>query len=216
MTHQRVRYSLDGVSSVAQSSNLSALASEGVPASFLGRFTPAPDLAVILAFGMPYVRFGVGLMSENICVEPATGRVVSVTGFPGRSSEPKVELVNTSLKAFTAIAETALDCLPFIPSTIDREDVDAMFDARERAQAMLREIVLLHDPDADGKDLFWPTFIDDVGIGDFDDDEPAQSSVAPDGSSSLAPPSSPSSAPRVNAGIGPAPESDDGDDKDSQ
>ena len=45
---------------------------------------------------------------------------------------------------------------------------------------------------------------------------PAQSSVAPDGSASVAPPGAPSSAPRVNAGIGPAPESDDGDDKDGQ
>ena len=45
---------------------------------------------------------------------------------------------------------------------------------------------------------------------------PAQSSVAPDGSSSVAPPGAPSSAPRVNAGIGPAPESDDGDDKNGQ
>ncbi len=44
----------------------------------------------------------------------------------------------------------------------------------------------------------------------------AQSDVAPDGSSSLAPPGAPSSAPRVNAGIGPAPESDDGDDKNGQ
>jgi hypothetical protein len=45
---------------------------------------------------------------------------------------------------------------------------------------------------------------------------PAQSDVAPDGSSSLAPPGAPSSAPRVNAGIGPAPESDDGNDKNGQ
>ncbi len=45
---------------------------------------------------------------------------------------------------------------------------------------------------------------------------PAQSGVAPDGSSSLAPPGAPSSAPRVNAGIGPTPESDDGDDKNGQ
>lgn len=45
---------------------------------------------------------------------------------------------------------------------------------------------------------------------------PAQSSVAPDGSPSLAPPGAPSSAPRVNADIGPAPESDDGDDKKGQ
>ena len=44
----------------------------------------------------------------------------------------------------------------------------------------------------------------------------AQSSVAPDGSSSVAPPGAPSSAPPVNAGIGPAPESDDGDDKKGQ
>ena len=44
----------------------------------------------------------------------------------------------------------------------------------------------------------------------------AQSSVAPDGSSSVAPPGASSSAPRVNAGIGPAPESDDGDDKHGQ
>ncbi len=45
----------------------------------------------------------------------------------------------------------------------------------------------------------------------------AQSSVAPDGSPSVAPEAgAPSSAPRVNAGIGPAPESDDGDDKNGQ
>ena len=44
----------------------------------------------------------------------------------------------------------------------------------------------------------------------------AQSSVAPDGSASLAPSGAPSSAPRVSAGIGPTPESDDGDDKDGQ
>ena len=46
--------------------------------------------------------------------------------------------------------------------------------------------------------------------------EAAQSSVAPDGSPSVAPPGAPSSAPRVNADIGPAPESDDGDDKNGQ
>ncbi len=44
----------------------------------------------------------------------------------------------------------------------------------------------------------------------------AQSDVAPDGAPSLAPPGAPSSAPRVNAGIGPAPESDEGDDKNGQ
>jgi hypothetical protein len=51
---------------------------------------------------------------------------------------------------------------------------------------------------------------DHMESGRWEDEVPvaAQSSVAPDGS--------PSTAPRVNAGIGPTPESDDGDDKDGQ
>ena len=66
--------------------------------------------------------------------------------------------------------------------------------------------VLERDHPADGASVFFRLL----------DEFPAQSSVAPDGSSSLAPPGAPSSAPRVNAGIGPAPESDDGDDKNGQ
>jgi hypothetical protein len=50
----------------------------------------------------------------------------------------------------------------------------------------------------------------------FGSEVPAQSDVAPDGSPSVAPPGAPSSALRVNAGIGPAPESDEGDDKNGQ
>jgi hypothetical protein len=45
---------------------------------------------------------------------------------------------------------------------------------------------------------------------------PAQSDVAPDNTPSLAPPNAPPSTSRVNAGIGPAPESDGSDDKNGQ
>jgi hypothetical protein len=63
---------------------------------------------------------------------------------------------------------------------------------------------------------YWMPLVSTTGKARQGSSAAAESSVAPDGSLSLAPAGAPSSAPRVNAGIGPTPESDDGDDKNGQ
>lgn len=130
---------------------------EGVPESFIGRFQSAERLSYCVDRYAPrgLVRFGTGLNYERLCLDPKTGRVVSVP-----ATEGETRLVNSSLERFTSIVESMLELVPFYVEDAESGEV-------ERAQAACLNIVRRIDPPAAAPDLFWTTFVDDVGVGDF-------------------------------------------------
>lgn len=122
------------------------------------------------------VQFGNG-----ICVDPATGEVLWMSGltWPFSTSAPQLEVVNSSLQQYTSTQQAIMDAFPFaegVSECINALDIndEERIAAEERdieqraATAMkLRERFRAIDPAAMTTSSHWQNFTMDVEIEDF-------------------------------------------------
>jgi hypothetical protein len=133
------------------------LLGSGVPVElFGGRFRAADSLAPLNAGTRRLVWFGNEARSVRVCVDPASGEVVSDVNAP----DARPAVVNTTLGQFVATAEAVVGRFPFYDGGADLEE-------RQQVADELAAIIQAVDPAAMLPDRLWSTLVDDVAIGDF-------------------------------------------------
>jgi hypothetical protein len=130
-----------------------SLAHQGVPgALFEGRFTARDSVEALTP---TLLRFGTTGIDDPVCLDTLTGKVVQVV-----VGTDETVLVNTSLERFVETAERVLELWPYYGPNATLAD-------RMKVGDDLAAVIRAIDPAAYGPDQFWPTFVDDVVIGDF-------------------------------------------------
>ena len=133
-----------------------ALFETGLPQSLFG-YSAASGLSVLQREGRsPVVCFGSSGMFDTIGIDTANGNVVDVIKAP----EKPVILVNTTAKLFTQTVHALIDRFPYYAKAAGYEEVDTVSEA---LRGMIRSI----DPEAAVPGCYWPSFVDDVQMGDF-------------------------------------------------
>jgi hypothetical protein len=128
---------------------------EGVPEELLGgRYCADEAITVMLCGSEPLVRFGTGL-GAGVCVDPATGFVVTASPGSARS-----RFANSSLKRFVETARAITERFPFYSTEDVLERADA---AASDVAAIVRSI----EVEAIERDGFWDTMVEDIRMGDF-------------------------------------------------
>jgi SUKH-4 immunity protein len=135
-----------------------ALFDDGIPKGLLGgRYTADPDLTILAREGhAPVVRFGTSGLSEAIGIDSANGNVIEVIDTPWKPTN----LVNTTVALFTLTVRALIERFPYYAKDAEDEEIDSV--AEE-----LREIIRSIDAKAAVPGNYWPTFVDDVQMGDF-------------------------------------------------
>lgn len=115
--------------------------------------------------GTSLLRFGVARLSSALCLEPATGAILSTWDADSgvvRAVQPSwtESFVNTDIERFVDIARAISSRFPYYTAATFDESIGVV--GRE-----LREMISRIDPPAALPDRFWSTFLDDVEMGDF-------------------------------------------------
>jgi hypothetical protein len=130
----------------------------GVPAGLIAHeYRVLGETEIVSASaGEAIVAFGSWAQSGRVCLDSASGAVVSLP--VAGSIEPT--LVNTDLSHFVACVAAVVDRFPFY-------DGDADFDDWEAVGVEIAATLKSLDDQALGLHSFWETFVDDVKIGDY-------------------------------------------------
>jgi SUKH-4 immunity protein len=139
-----------------------ALFDDGVPKGFFGRrYSADPDLTILAWEGhAPVVRFGTSGLAGMIGIDSASGKVIRVIDVP---CKPTI-LVNTTVALFTLTVRALIERFPYYAKDADDEEIDSV--AEE-----LREIIRSIDAEAAVPGSYWPAFVDDVQMGDFNTED---------------------------------------------
>jgi hypothetical protein len=124
--------------------------------------------------GSILVRFGSSRLSEAICVDLRTNAVVSVWDedavvIKARRPAWREGFVNSDLDAFIEVARAVYNRFPYYAAAAF--DTEAGYRGVEQVQQELLALIARIDPPAAVPDRFWSTFVDDVGIGDFSNED---------------------------------------------
>jgi hypothetical protein len=134
-----------------------ALFERGIPETLLGRYQADPDLTVLIRDGRaPVLRFGTSGLSQAIGIDLATEEVVGVADVPSKLTI----LVNATADTFTSTVQAMIGRFPYYAKDADYEEIDTV--AEE-----LRELIRSIDAKAAVPGCYWPAFVDDVQMGDF-------------------------------------------------
>jgi hypothetical protein len=134
------------------------LVNAGIPANVFGRFVAASRLTPLVASGRQLICLGTWGSFVKICLDRATGEILQSV-----APDESLTFVNTSIAHFRATAEAVLSNFPFHASGAEVED-------REVAAKEIGGIIEGIDPPAMELDQFWSTVVDDIVIGDFDEE----------------------------------------------
>jgi hypothetical protein len=135
-----------------------ALITRGIPIDLLGRF-----ISVSSPFTTPSSRgalivIGTTGLQGHVCLDPVSGEVVEVVD----PRDPPA-FVNTSVADFTRTAQLVFSLFPFHSRGAELEERDR---SAKKVAAEIEKI----DPAAMLSDRFWSTLVDDIIIGDFDEE----------------------------------------------
>jgi len=140
----------------------SALFEIGIPQSLLGgRYTAYTEPSVLPRDGHPpVVCFGSSGPFVTIGIDTENGNVVYVLDVP----EKPVNLVNATAILFTQTVQALIGRFPYHAKDAENQELDAV-------SAELREIIRSIDPEAAVLGRYWPSFVDDVQMGDFNTED---------------------------------------------
>jgi hypothetical protein len=154
-----VRFTSDEVGSLRlRHQDHDELVNVGIPADVLSRFVAAPNLSPLATDGRQLIILGYTGLQGRICLDRASGGIFQVVA-PG---EPEI-FVNTSLAHFRATGAALLSSFPFHASGAELKD-------REEAAQRIGAIIEGIDPLAMDLDQLWSTLVDDIAIGDLDEE----------------------------------------------
>jgi hypothetical protein len=134
------------------------LSARGVPAGLIAheyRALAATEI-VSTSGGNAVVAFGSWASSGRVCIDSASGAVVSVP-VPGAT---ETTVVNVDLAHFVKCVAAVIERFPFY-------DDDTDFDDWEVAGDDIAGILESLDGQALGHNSFWATFVADIKIGDY-------------------------------------------------
>jgi hypothetical protein len=103
-----------------------------------------------------------------VCLDPRSGAIITIADpnqpllLPPNWQEG---FVNTDLKKFNAPADAVMARWPYYARSAFETDV-GLLQVQNACRDLLASIEAVHPPAAVA-DMFWATFVDDVGIGDF-------------------------------------------------
>lgn len=139
-----------------------ALFEIGLPQSLLGgRYSADSGLSVLPREGRsPVVCFGSSGLFDAIGIDTANGNVVDVIKTPDKP----VILDNATAMLFTRTVHALIDRFPYHAKDAGYEEVDAV---SEELRGIIRSI----DPKAAVPGCYWPSFVDDVQMGDFNTED---------------------------------------------
>lgn len=134
----------------------------GIPQSLLGgRYMANPELSVLERDGhAPVLCFGVSGLFVTMGIDTVNGNVVYVLDVP----EKPVNLVNATVMLFSRTVQALIERFPYHAKDAENEELDAVSDE-------LRGIIRSIDPEAAAPGCYWPSFVDDVRMGDFNTED---------------------------------------------
>lgn len=162
----------------------SELLSKGAPKALFGRYEAADKLTLLHVPGYgPLVCFGTTMLTNHVCLDPATGAVLETEYQPPETGRPESDIqgqpgfANSSLDQFIATVRAVLSRFPFDRGAASRDvsesgTEECAFDTYhsdwDQAVDDMMETVQAIDPAAVSDEYtFWRTFLDDVQMGDF-------------------------------------------------
>jgi hypothetical protein len=139
-----------------------ALFEDGIPLALVGgRYEADSGLSVVERTNRaPVVRFGTSGLSYAVGIDVVTGNVVEVINDPSQHTN----LINTRPVFFTQTVRALVERFPYYSRNAGYDEVDAL--AKE-----LRNIIRSIDPEAAVPGNYWPGFVDDVQMGDFNTED---------------------------------------------
>lgn len=134
----------------------------GIPVDLVGgRYRADPTLTVLRREGdAPVVRFGTSGLAQAIGVDVGSANVLGILDVP---QQPTI-LVNTTIDMFTRTVKALFERFPYYAKEAEWAEIDSVC-------AELREIVRSIDPEAAVPGCYWPGFVDDVQMGDFNTED---------------------------------------------
>lgn len=139
-------------------SQCEALATQGIPADLFGRFIAVSAPVTTSSVRGQLVVLGTAGFKDKVCLDPISGEVVEMVD----TNEPPT-FVNDSLGAFVRTAQVVFSLFPFHSRGADVEE-------RDRSATMVAAHIRRIDPSAMLPDRFWSALVDDITVGDFDQD----------------------------------------------
>jgi len=135
-----------------------ALFETGIPKGLLGgRYLADPELTVLAREGLAsVVRFGTSGRTDAIGVAVDSGNVVDIIDVPWVPAN----FVNTTVGLFTRTVQALVERFPYYSKDAEWVEIDSVC-------VELRKIIRSIDAGAVMPDYYWPTFVDDVQMGDF-------------------------------------------------
>jgi len=137
-----------------------ALGMHGVPARGVGGEYVALAEAAFVDGAPDLLAFGQSGLTGRICVDVGSLEVVHLPQPDGGPANP----VNSNLAAFSACIETAIARFPYYTYETAEEDGDEV-------ASYLRERLLAIDQVVGAHNGLWETFLDDVAMGNYADEE---------------------------------------------
>lgn len=134
----------------------------GIPVALVGgRYRADPTLTVLRREGdASVVRFGTSGLAQAIGVDLGSANVLGILDVP---QQPTI-LVNTTIDMFTRTVRALFQRFPYYEKGAEWAEIDSVC-------AELREIVRSIDPEAAAPGCYWPGFVDDVRMGDFNTED---------------------------------------------
>ncbi|GIG59628.1 hypothetical protein Lfu02_40000 [Longispora fulva] len=115
--------------------------------------------AVKVVSGRPLVHFG-NTGSALMCLDIESGHVVEV----GSGGGGPVRLVNSSIGQFNASVQLVVERFPYY-------EADSELETREAIGEALRAQLMQVDSSSMSEDGFWETFVDDLIVGDYSNED---------------------------------------------